>query len=62
MSEYILHTHFLADLERIIFSFAWKHTHTKRIAKTLLNNQRTAGGVTTPDFKLYHRALVIKTV
>jgi hypothetical protein len=32
-----------------------------RIVKTILNNNRISGDIITSDFKLYYRAIVIKT-
>jgi hypothetical protein len=53
-------TQFFTDLERTILKITWKSNKTK-IARTFLNNKRISVGITIPDFKLYYRALVIKT-
>lgn len=52
-------TQFFEDLNRTILNIIWKNRKSM-IAKTILNNKRTAGDLIIPDFKLNYRATVKK--
>ena len=52
---------FFRELEQIISQFVWKYKKPL-VARTILRKKTGTGGINLPDFRVYYKATVIKTV
>ena len=52
---------FFTELEQTILTFVWNQKKLRRV-NAILKKKTIPEGITIPDFKMYYKAVIIKTV